>query len=419
MRDYDEVDLFTDVAVSTDPEPYFEHLRAKGPAVRLPNGVVAVTDYEAGLAVWRDDERFSAFNAVASVAIPLPFTPQGDDISAEIEAHRSAMPGGFLIATQDPPAHEKIKSLLMGMITPKRLKENEAFMLLLADQTIDEFIGRGRVEVVGEYGRPFATLVIADLLGVPEEDHKTFRTLVGGVLPGAIGAQQMTSNNPLEQIGMHFYGYVEDRRRALRKDVLTDLAHQRYADGSLPEVADVVAVATFLFAAGQDTTVRLFAAMLRFLAEDLELQKRLRQERHRIPDFVEEVLRLEGTVRSNFRLAKVPAKVGDLAVEPGAPVMIIGRAMNRDPRRFEDPNTLNIDRRNLRDNVAFGRGRHACPGAPLARAEAKVTLERLFDRTAEIRIDEAAHGPEGARRFEIEPSYMFRGLKALHLEFTA
>jgi cytochrome P450 len=217
---------------------------------------------------------------------------------------------------------------------------------------------------------------------------------------------------------MHFYGYVEDRRRAPRKDVLTDLAHQRYADGSLPEVLDVVAVATFLFAAGQDTTVRLFAAMLRFLAEDPELQRRLRQERHRIPDFVEEVLRLEGTVRANFRLAKVPATVGDLAVEPGQPVMIIGRAMNRDPRRFEGPNALNIDRRNVHDNVAFGRGRHACPGAPLARAEAKVTLERLFDRTAEIRIDEAAHGPAGARRFDIEPSYMFRAIKELHLEIT-
>src|SRR5205807_1220683 len=130
-------------------------------------------------------------------------------------------------------------------------------------------------------------------------------------------------------------GYIEDRRREPRKDVLTDLALQRYADGSLPATVDVVAVATFLFGAGQDTTVRLFAAMLRFLGEDPALQARLRRERGLIPGFVEEVLRLEGTVRSGFRLAKVPAKVGEVEVAPGTPVMMIISAMNRDPRRFK------------------------------------------------------------------------------------
>jgi cytochrome P450 len=418
MIRYDEVDVFTDVEVASAPHAFFDHLRIKGPATELPRSdVVAVTGYEAGLAVFRDEERFSSINATSGPFPPLPFVPEGDDITAQIEAHRGDMPSGMLIVTQDPPAHAKTKALLMGMITPKRLKENEAFMLRLADQTIDEFIERGAVEVITEFAQPFATLVIADLLGVPEEDHQVFRTMIGG-LPGQIGRELNMANNPLAQIGMYFINYIQDRRAAPRRDVLTDLALQRYADGSLPDVIDVVAVATFLFGAGQDTTVRLFAAMLRFLAEDPDLQRKLRNERSLIPEFVEEVLRLEGTVKSTFRLAKVPGAVGGVDVSPGATIMMLIGAMNRDPARFESPNELRLDRKNVRDQLAFGRGIHSCAGAPLARAEARVTLERLFDRTSDIRLDESRHGPAGARRFEYEPNYIIRGLRELHLQFT-
>jgi cytochrome P450 len=418
MSQYDDVDVFTDVEVAGAPHAYFDHLRARGPAVRLPSSdVVAVTGYDTGLAIFRDEERFSSINATSGPFPPLPFVPEGDDIGPQIEAHRGEMPSGMLIVTQDPPAHGKTKALLMGMITPKRLLENEAFMLRLADQTIDEFIHRGGVEVISEYAQPFATLVIADLLGVPEEDHQAFRTMIGS-LPGQIGVEVNMMNNPLAQIGMYFVNYIQDRRAAPRHDVLTDLALQRYADGSLPDVIDVVAVATFLFGAGQDTTVRLFAAMLRFLAEDPELQRKLRAERQLIPEFVEEVLRLEGTVKSTFRLAKVPATVAGVEVSPGTTLMMLIGAMNRDPARFETPHELRLDRKNVRDQLAFGRGIHSCAGAPLARAEARVTLERLFDRTSDIRLNESKHGPAGARRFEYEPNYIIRGLRELHLEFT-
>jgi cytochrome P450 len=122
-------------------------------------------------------------------------------------------------------------------------------------------------------------------------------------------------------------------------------------------------------------------------------------------------------VKSSFRLTKVPVKVGDLEVPPGTTLMMLISAMNRDPKRFESPAELRLDRKNAREHLAFGRGIHSCAGAPLARAEAKVTLERLFDRTSDIRIDETRHGPAGARRFEYEPNYIIRGMKALHLVF--
>jgi cytochrome P450 len=416
MSKFDDVDIFTDREMAQAPYPYFEHLRTKGAATWLRPDLVAVTDYATGLAIFRDDERYSTVNAALG-PFELPFVPDSEDITAQIEAHRDQIPYGALILNQDPPAHTKSKGVLMGIITPKRLKENEDYMLGLADRTIDEFIDNGGFEVISQYSQPFATLVIADLLGVPEEDRAVFRTLAGS-LPGEIGADATdVANNPLARIGMYFFGYIEERRREPRKDVLTDLALQKYSDGTLPSVVDVVTAATFLFGAGQDTTVRLIASLLRYLAEDRELQQKLRAERHLIPKFVEEVLRLEGTAKATFRMAKKPVKIGDIDVKPGTSVMLLMAAMNRDPARFKCPGELRLERENALEHVAFGRGIHACAGAPLARAEAKVTLERLFDRTSDIRINAAKHGPPDARRFEYQANYLLRGLNELHLEF--
>jgi cytochrome P450 len=178
-----------------------------------------------------------------------------------------------------------------------------------------------------------------------------------------------------------------------------------------------VNLSAFLFAAGQETTVRVMAAMLVFLCEDPDLQKRLRQDRSPIPNFVEETLRMEGTVKTGYRLAKVRAKVGEIEVEPGTPVMLLISAMNRDPSKFENPNEFQPERKNAREHLAFGRGIHACIGAPLARAELKVALERMFDRTDDIRFDERFHGTADNRNLDYLPSYMARGLTDLHLVF--
>ena len=98
--------------------------------------------------------------------------------------------------------------------------------------------------------------------------------------------------------------------------------------------------------------------------------------------------------------------------------MMLNGAANRDPRQFEHPTELRLDRANGRQHLGFGFGIHTCAGAPLARAEARVSLERILDRMADIRISEAEHGPAGARRYEYTPIYLLRGLERLHLEFT-
>ena len=290
-------------------------------------------------------------------------------------------------------------------------------MLRLADRQIDSLIGGSAFEAVSEFAGPFTTMVIADLLGIPEEDHRAFyENFARSHLH--LGEERKAVHNPLAFLDPIFTDYIEDRRRSPRKDGLTELALAKFPDGTTPTTSQIVNIATFLFAAGRDTSARLLVAALRILAEDAELQQRLRRERQLIPHFIEEVLRLESPVKSDFRLARVPVQVGDIRVTPGTTVMILVGAANRDPRRFERPGELRLDRKNVRDHLAFGRGIHACVGAPLARAEAKISLERLFERTSAITISDEKHGPGGARRFEYEPIYLLRGLKELHVNIV-
>jgi cytochrome P450 len=265
-------------------------------------------------------------------------------------------------------------------------------------------------------------LVIADLLGVPEEDHPRFveALLRGQSDHGTIGStgEDTIALTPLEYLYRQFTAYVEDRRLTPRQDILTGLATATFPDGTTPEVIDVVRVAANLFAAGQETTVRLLGSALQLIAEDPELQQLLRRDRHRIPNFVEETLRMESPIKGDFRLTRVPSTVGGVDLPAGTTVMLVNAAANRDPRRFDDPRTFDIDRENARHHLAFGRGIHTCPGAPLARTEARVSIERLLDRTREIHISEDHHGPAGARRYHYVPTFILRGLTRLHLELT-
>ena len=406
MAGYDIVDYFTDPSLVEDPLPYFEHLRALGPVTRLPHhGVVAVTGYEEASELWRRPEAFSSCISVTGPFPGIPEAVEGDDANDVIERHRAGLPMGEYLITQDPPTHDALRGLLMRLLTPRRLQESEGAIVRLADRQLDRVLDRPSFEVQGEFAQPYALLVIAELLGVPEDEHPTF-------------THQLGERDPLAFLSDTFSAYVEYRRRAPRDDVLTSLATATYPDGTVPEVLDVVRTATFLFAAGQDTTARLITAALRILGDDHALQDRLRAEPERIPDFVEEVLRLDGPVKTVSRMARVTTSLGGVDIPAGTTVAVFPHAANRDPERFEAPGELRLDRPNAKEHLAFGRGIHACPGGPLARVEARIALERLLARTSSIDISEAEHGPPGARRYRYVPTYILRGITALHLEVT-
>jgi len=420
QKDFDSIDWFRAGSLYQDPFAYYEYLRSHGPVWREPHhGVVMVTGYDEAMSVYHDAESYSNCVAVAGPFARWPEPLEGDDVSAVIERHRDRLPFSDQLPTFDPPRHTAHRALLGRLLTPKRLKENEEFMWTLADRQIDEFAKRGECELVRDYAGPFTLLVVADLLGVPESEHETYREELQGDHKKADtrDVDGEMKHKPLGFLYERFTAYIEDRRRSPQDDVMTALATATFPDGSLPEVHDIMLIASNLFAAGGETTARLISVMVQVMAERPDLQQRLREDRSLLPNFIEEAVRIETPLQSTFRLSKVPAKIGELEIPAGTTVMLLPAAANRDPRRFEAPEEFRLGRPNWRQHLAFGSGIHACAGAPLARAEARVSAERMLDRLKDIRISEAHHGAPGARRYEYPQTYMLRGLERLHLEF--
>nr|ABP44069.1 cytochrome P450 [Mycolicibacterium gilvum PYR-GCK] len=424
MTDLATVDFFSDYAISQDPYAYWDFLREQSPVYREPHyGVVAVTGYKEVLAAFKDHDSFSAVNAIGGPFPPLPFTPEGDDITEQIEAHRHLFPIYEHMVVMDPPAHERARSLLNKLLTPRRLKENEDYMWRLVDSQIDQVIDKGRCEFLTEYAKPFATSAIIDLLGVPEEDRPEFLAALGAEQPdgarvGALDGEPV-GLDPLQYLDDKFLGYLTERRREPRGDVLSGMATAVYPDGSTPDLIEVVKPATFLFAAGQETVTKLLSAAMKTLGEHPEYQPYLREHPDRIPAFIEESLRMHSPTKIDFRLVRKTTTLGGMHLKAGTIVMLCLGAANRDPAKFDDPHEFRPDRKNVREHIAFGRGIHTCAGAPLARVEGQITVRRWLDRTSEIRLDEAVHGPAGDHRFSYDPTFLLRGLSELRIEYTA
>jgi cytochrome P450 len=422
VSDHSGTNFFTDRAVQDDPYGYFDWLREQGPVWQEPRSkVFMVTGHPEVMAVYGDPATFpeegpasgtfSSCNVVSGPFVKLGAPLEGDDVTDVIVAHRNELPFSDQLPSFDPPRHTEHRHLLMRLLTPKRLKENEEFMWEYADRLLDRFLASNRCEVVGDFAEPFTLTVIADLEGVPEEDHAAFRERLST-------AHESLEHKPLEFLYERFTAYIEDRRRAPRNDILTGLATATFPDGSTPPVADAALVAANLFAGGQETTVRLLTFALRMLGERPDLQALVREDRDRIPNFIEETLRLESPLRAQFRMARVATTLGGVDIPAGGSLMLMPGACNRDPRVFEDPHEFDIARANARQHVGFGHGIHTCAGAPLARAEGRVAINRFLDRTADIAISAEHHGPAGDRRYEYLPTFFLRGLTQLHLDLV-
>jgi len=405
-----ERDFFSDPELIQEPAPYYAALRELGPVVREPHhGVFLISGIEEILAVYADLESFSSIAAPLGPFIPLPKPAAGESLADVVKNRRAEIPLSDLLVTLDPPSHGRHRALLTKLFTPNRLKENEEFMWTLADRLIDEFADRSEAEFCGAYAGPFTLLVIADLLGVPREDHETFRGWLGknvaGDTEGKGAGDQVFAN-----LYPYFTRYIEKRRAAPGDDVMSQLATARFPDGGLPEVMDVVRIAAIMFAAGQETTARLLGTGMRILAEQPALADELRANPEAIRNFIEECLRLESPIKGPFRLALRDTKLAGVDIPAGSILMAMNGAANRDPRVFADGDRFDAKRANARRNIAFGHGEHFCPGASLARTEARISFERLLARLDDFRlVDPSA--------LSYAPSFLIRGLNDLPLRF--
>ena len=419
--DFDELDYFTSEELTADPYPYFDYLRGECPVRReAHHGVDLVTGYDEALTILSDAKTFSSCNALSGPFPGFPVPLEGDDVSDVIEAWRGQLPMSNEVTAMDPPRHTAHRALVARYFTPKHVRGTESFMRSLADRLIDGFIPRGECELVSEFCGPFSLLNICALLGVPESDHEMFmdemldphRDLVVG------GTGAAVPEDPFAFLHARFTVYIEERQADPRDDVMTSLLTTPFPDGSMPELIDAVRLASMLFIAGIGTTASFVASCLQLLGERPALQQLLGEEPQRIPNFIEEALRIDSQLKGTFRLSRTAKKVGGVELPAGSTVMVLLGAANRDPRKFECPGEFRIDRGNARQHLAFGHGIHTCVGAPLARAESRVGVDRLLQRLGDIRISESAHGPAGARNYDYVPAYLPRSLQSLHLEFN-
>ena len=219
--EFEAHDFFRSDHFISDRYSCFDHLRERLPVQREPHqGIVKVTGYAEALEVYNDPERFlSCMSSTGPFAgCPIPFDEhRNEDISALMEQYRDQTPFRYQWPTMDPPVHTAHRALLMSLITPKRLKENEDFMWKPADQQIDSFIARGDCEFTNDFAQPFAVLVVADLLGVPAEDRIEFRKHLvrveqesGGAVVG--GTDGEVTHGPFEWLYGKFSTYIEGRR---------------------------------------------------------------------------------------------------------------------------------------------------------------------------------------------------------------
>src|SRR6202048_469548 len=241
-EDFTSVDFFRDGRLVDDPYPFYEALRRKCPVSREDHyGVTMVTGWQEAVDVYNDEQTFSSCISVTGPFPGFPVPLEGVAAPELIVKHRDEIPFSDQLPTLDPPTHTNHRALLMRLITPKRLKENEDAMWDLADRALDPFLAPGEGEFIKGFAGPFTLLVIADLLGVPEEDRDTFVNNIRNHSGGGIGGtgKESLAHSPLEFLYGTFSDYVRERRREPGEDVLTGLATATYPDGSTPDVEAV------------------------------------------------------------------------------------------------------------------------------------------------------------------------------------
>lgn len=417
-----ERDYFSDHDVLKDPYAFFNAIREQGPIYQPPGkDYYIVTGFEEALEVLRDHDAFSAIIGLQGASAPLPFTPQGADITSQIEAHRKEFAGGDQVVNLDDNPHTKLRAFINTLFVPSRLKASEEFIEVYCNDMVGGAVADGGVELIGKIATPFVTMVVADLLGVPVADRQIFMDAIArGPVPGALdGTDPMSggAEHPFAVMGTYFYGYLADRRANPQQDILTEFAHAKYNDGTTPELYDLVQLGMFMFGAGQDTSAKLLGNAMKYLVGDQDLQSRLRADPKLISAFLEEVLRIEGSTKQTARLARKDTKIGDVEILAGTKILVALSAANRDPKRWDNPNELVLGRKKVIEHVGFGRGKHVCAGAPLARVEVRVIMEKFLEMTSKIELDLGKH-PNGIADLNYEPSFIIRGLDKMHIKLT-
>ena len=306
---------------------------------------------------------------------------------------------------QDPPLHTKLRGIIMRTFTPRAVAELEPRIRALVRGLLDGAIGRGEMDLAGDFAIPLTIMVIADMLGIPEAERQPLRRWSEAILglsdavAGGETAERAvaTFRAASAEMAPFVARLLEERRTSPRSDLLTRLLEAE-VDGERLAEKDVLDFFHLLLLAGSETTTNLIGSAIVCFTDHPEQLARLRAAPELLPAAIEEVLRFRSPVQMVFRQTKRDVEVRGRTIPGGQLVLAVIGSANRDPRQFQDPGRFDITR-DPSGHVAFGHGIHFCIGAALARLEARVALEEFLARVPRFQI--AAGGWEPRKAFHV------------------
>jgi cytochrome P450 len=358
-----------------DPPRQITELRDARPVspILMPDGHEGwlVTGYDAVRQLMADT-RFSSRLDIG--VIHVPFETPGMPVATEPSP---PMPGVFI--AMDPPDHSRLRKKLISAFTVKRMRELEEHINEIAERQLDELAQlTPPVDLVKAFALPVPSLVICELLGVPYADRETFQ---------ANSAQFLVRDQSLEEkmaaltaLTSYLAQLVISKRAEPGDDILSDLA--RHEDLSIEEL---VGAAFLLLLAGHETTANMLALGTFALLENPEQLAELRATPELLPNAVEELLRYLSIADIFYRYATEDLELGGEKIAKGSTVVVSLLAANHDPKRFDNPDTLDIHR-NARGLMSFGHGIHQCLGQQLARIEMRAGFAGLLRRFPSLKL---------------------------------
>jgi cytochrome P450 len=355
----------------TDPYPTYRALRDNAPVKRLPNGSYFLTRYDDLVTAYKSTKAFSSDKK-------KEFLPKYGD-SPLYEHHTTSL------VFNDPPAHTRVRRLIMGALSPRAIASMEPDLIRLIDGLLDAIAAKGKVELIEDFASAIPVEVIGNLLDVPHDERGPLRDwslAILGALEPVISAEQFARGNKAVKEFLAYLETLVERRRAKpgdpSHDVLTRLI-QGEENGERLSAKELLHNCIFLLNAGHETTTNLIGNGLVTLLHYPEEKQRLIAQPDLIKTAVEEMLRYESSNQLGNRMIVEEVELGGIKMPAGTPVTLCIGAANRDPAQFPDPERFDVARTPNR-HLAFGTGAHQCAGMALARLEGAIAISRFLAR---------------------------------------
>ncbi|MET9853503.1 cytochrome P450 [Streptomyces sp. NPDC006450] len=359
-----------------NPYPHYARLCAEGPVHR-----VKTAD---GQEVWLIVGHQEARQALTHPAVSKNWLTSG------LYADREQTEASANMMRADPPNHTRLRRLVASSFAPGRIETLRPRIQEIVDRLLDgmEALPERRADLIEVFARPLPVTVICELLGVGEADRGAFH----GWITEMVSPTGVESENAaVRAMTGYTAGLVDAKIADPGEDLLSDWVTSRGDGGDRLSRRELVAMAVLMMVGGHETTTHLVSNGMRALLTHPDQLAALRADPAGLIDgAVEEVLRYEGPVETaTFRFAAADLEIGDTFIEAGSGILVCLAAADRDPARFDRPDTFDIRRPSRGGHIAFGHGIHHCVAAPLGRLEGRIAIWSLVERFPDLREEPA------------------------------